>query len=571
MNLLLIKSRADGWKQPTPAQAEAGNYKKPRVRWQGLEIAIENLAGTVREGKGWRTEMKYDYGYVCRSEAVDGDEVDVYLGPDLDAADTVYVVHQRKYGDWKSYDEDKAMIGFASEEAARDAYLAHYDDPRFLGPITAMPVEEFVRKVKATKEKPAMIKAIVLFMKGGKPGAPGLHKITVTDKNGRQVDQWVKAPHAKYDNRQMMLDFGDPYESIETRPGTTEAQVDAGKAALEDLKKHILGFRVGGKSTASLLGVRLYRGLSVSGEVNLVKKRIQSNADLAALAQVYRDPRFETFRVFYMRGDEVVGETAYSSRLPGSVQLKEDFTDMIAGDKDRFSADGFYILHNHPSGSSDPSKPDLLLTKRIAESVDGFRGHVVIDHNEYSVIDQDGRHKTVKAPELEGVDFTSNPSLDHDLLGSKITQPQDAAMFAKAMQKRGELGRPVLVMTQGFLAQASVIASFPMDALPGARDRKRLDGARAWLRAVGRKTGAGSHTFVVVSDADLEKERDKFAALIESGIATDVVSASGASLRQAGVSPRSSVSTWFANKGAERIVRGGEMAKSMPDFGTPLL
>ena len=157
MKLFLLKAR------PTPAQAEAGNYKKPRRQWNGLEIAIENPVGSVREGKGWRTKMQNAYGYICRSEAVDGDEVDVYLGPDLDTAPTVYVVHQRRAGDWDAYDEDKCMIGFESEAAARAAYLAHYDDKRFLGPITAMPVDEFVTKVKATREKPAMIKAVMFI------------------------------------------------------------------------------------------------------------------------------------------------------------------------------------------------------------------------------------------------------------------------------------------------------------------------------------------------------------------------------------------------------------------------
>lgn len=169
------------WKrhdEPTPAQAEAGNYRKPVVRWNGLDIAIENPAGTVRRGNGWQTRMVYDYGYVKRSEAVDGDEVDVYLGPNLDAP-MVYVVHQRKYGDWDAYDEDKVMAGFDSEDDARAAYLQHYDDPRFLGPITAMPVAEFVEKVRATHDKPAMIKGIdmtkiVLFMKAaGAPPPPG--------------------------------------------------------------------------------------------------------------------------------------------------------------------------------------------------------------------------------------------------------------------------------------------------------------------------------------------------------------------------------------------------------------
>lgn len=156
--MILLKAR------PTPAQAEAANYKKPRRQWNGLEIAIENPVGSIREGKGWRTKMQNAYGYICRSEAVDGDEVDVYLGPDLDTAPMVYIVQQRRAGDWNAYDEDKCMLGFESEAAARAAYLAHYDDARFLGPIIAMPVDEFVRKVRATADKPGMIKC-VLFMR----------------------------------------------------------------------------------------------------------------------------------------------------------------------------------------------------------------------------------------------------------------------------------------------------------------------------------------------------------------------------------------------------------------------
>lgn len=186
---LLIKSYADraSYREPTPAQAEAGNYKKPVVKWRGLEIAVENPAGSVRRGPGWETTMVHDYGYVKRSEAVDGDEVDVYLGPQLEIAPMVYVVHQRKYGDWEAYDEDKVMIGFPTEEAAREAYLMHYDDPRFLGPITCMPVDEFVAKVRATKEKPAMIKGIVLFMKAnGAPPTPG--KVVKEDGKDKIVE-----------------------------------------------------------------------------------------------------------------------------------------------------------------------------------------------------------------------------------------------------------------------------------------------------------------------------------------------------------------------------------------------
>jgi hypothetical protein len=155
--------------EPSAAQAEAGAYKKPTIQWRGLTLAIENPAGSVRRGvnrsgQSWEIRMTYDYGEVVGSMGVDGDPVDIYMGPNPDAP-MVYVVHQNTYGNWTKYDEDKCMLGFDSQADAEQAFLTNYTDKRFLGPVTAMPVDEFVAKVRATKEKPAMIKAI-LFFKG---------------------------------------------------------------------------------------------------------------------------------------------------------------------------------------------------------------------------------------------------------------------------------------------------------------------------------------------------------------------------------------------------------------------
>ena len=165
-------------KEPTPAQAVAGNYAKRKFDWNGLKVSIENDAGTLRhgvsaDGRAWHVRMHYAYGYIRRTEGMDGDQVDVYVGPHFDAP-MVYVVHQRRYGDWKNYDEDKAMLGFLSEDDARSAYLSCYDDPRFLGPITAMPVAEFVAKAKATLHAPQMIKALIITKKPGKVSPAGL-------------------------------------------------------------------------------------------------------------------------------------------------------------------------------------------------------------------------------------------------------------------------------------------------------------------------------------------------------------------------------------------------------------
>lgn len=57
-------------------------------------------------------------------------------------------------------------------------------------------------------------------------------------------------------------------------------------------------------------------------------------------------------------------------------------------------ATGYYLLHNHPSGITLPSKPDRTVTAKIASKIPGFAGHVIIDTNQYSVIDGDGKSQT---------------------------------------------------------------------------------------------------------------------------------------------------------------------------------
>lgn len=155
--------------EPSPEQAEADTYKKPRIEWAGLTIAIENPAGSVRRGTNrhgvsWEIRMRFDYGEVLGSMGVDGDPVDIYMGPNLEAP-MVYVVHQRKVGLWDEYDEDKCMVGFDCQADAEAAFLSNYNDQRFLGPVTAMSVSEFVDKVRATRRAPAMIKSLpVIFL-----------------------------------------------------------------------------------------------------------------------------------------------------------------------------------------------------------------------------------------------------------------------------------------------------------------------------------------------------------------------------------------------------------------------
>jgi len=123
-----------------------------RTVFQGIVIDIENKAGTFRtwydpfgNEKG-STFMNWDYGYAKGTSTVDGDEVDVYIGPHK-GSDRVFVVRQMKKPSFKEFDEYKVMLGFDNAGEAEHAYKLQYDDPRFFGGLTEISIEDFKDKL----------------------------------------------------------------------------------------------------------------------------------------------------------------------------------------------------------------------------------------------------------------------------------------------------------------------------------------------------------------------------------------------------------------------------------------
>ena len=133
-----------------------------RLKFRGLDVSIETDKGELRHWydphnkKKGSTKMTHAYGYIRRTKGVDGDHLDVYVGPN-ELAKNVYVVHQMKAPDFKKYDEDKCMMGFDSAEAAKAAYLHNFDDPRFFGSMSTIPFEKFKEKALATFEEPRKV------------------------------------------------------------------------------------------------------------------------------------------------------------------------------------------------------------------------------------------------------------------------------------------------------------------------------------------------------------------------------------------------------------------------------
>ncbi len=155
-------SPANDLPQPTEAQKDAGNYRKGHVRLNGLDISIENPAGSRRRPE-W-PPLQNHYGYFKGSVGADKDHVDVFMtdrasDPDL----PVFVVDQVNPDG--SFDEHKVVLGAADEADARATYLGNYEKGwTGLGAITPMTQDEFkawVRDPTLTKKPAAKIDSVI--------------------------------------------------------------------------------------------------------------------------------------------------------------------------------------------------------------------------------------------------------------------------------------------------------------------------------------------------------------------------------------------------------------------------
>jgi len=142
-----IEEAASEVEIPTENQKENGNYKKGHVHIHGLDISIENPKGSVRSGidrngNKWSTKLNNHYGYIKQTEGGDKEQVDVFLGSDLES-EKVFVIDQIK-PDTGQFDEHKVLLGFKDAKAAREGYLSNYDKGwQGLGALSEMDIKPF--------------------------------------------------------------------------------------------------------------------------------------------------------------------------------------------------------------------------------------------------------------------------------------------------------------------------------------------------------------------------------------------------------------------------------------------
>ena len=186
-------------------------------------------------------------------------------------------------------------------------------------------------------------------------------------------------------------------------------------------------------------------------EDNIMKKyvdlrdiKIESRNDLLKTCQVFKNPKFETFRIIYTRNNKIINYESITSKLPNScnvfrVKAKTPYLKTIKGFEDinrrmyRLGANGYYLQHNHPSGNAKASINDMILTERLSKNVKGFKGHIIVDHGTYAWIERDTRTGKLKANNNIFIDYL--PTLNSQEL------IKDSPLLHKTISSRNELAR----------------------------------------------------------------------------------------------------------------------------------
>ena len=151
---------------------------------------------------------------------------------------------------------------------------------------------------------------------------------------------------------------------------------------------------------------RIEENFYEKGYINLNHRLVNTRDDLVEIASIFRDERYETFRVVFMKGNNIVGYESITSKIPNKVSIvKQDKRGIRNAERcynkflsrmNRLSADGYYLVHNHPSNNAKASNEDVLATLQFAKKVNGFKGHLIVNTDSYAwiSIDKDGIPET---------------------------------------------------------------------------------------------------------------------------------------------------------------------------------
>mgnify|MGYP001159699565 CR=1 FL=1 len=314
--------------------------------------------------------------------------------------------------------------------------------------------------------------------------------VSTTDREGKPIR--TAAQRELFDSEKAL---DEPY------PKTRE---EASTRATNFLERAVR--RLGG----SVLGNQISREYKDTGQVSLIGKTAANSEELAILAQIYRNPMFETTRYFFFdKNNKIVAQTGVSARNPVSTTLTPGRRDMSTGEvveqlRDLITnakaqgAVSFTFIHNHPGGNPRPSKEDIGVVNNfntLSQMLHiKMRDSIVLDQSTYAVIPHNvAGHFSQdyqRAAFAIGQDLRTLPKesrnifrggkrfriKDHPLLGKDIIDTRDLAQAGVRLMRDSN---QVVLISMNANGKLAGIMELPVEAFvgeptPGRNDRNAI-------------------------------------------------------------------------------------------------
>ncbi len=266
----------------------------------------------------------------------------------------------------------------------------------------------------------------------------------------------------------------------------------------------------------------LYRKFSrdfhENGYVDLNGRKVSDVKEVADIAQIFRNPNYETFRILYTKGDTIIGQEAVSSRIPGQSNIFKD-NDKIKGFyniKDRMkrlNADGYYMIHNHPSGNAVASQIDIKTTQNFSNRIPGFKAHIIVNSGTYAVIEREKgelsrlttkNEITIENYKQDDIDkmMSSNPWSD-----IKIKSNQDIAKLMHDVKNNPNYSTLIMVDDKLF---PRIILDIPNNFF--SMKRSQIDG---YIKNIAKQNGA-ARAFIATTNNDVYNSTNKLLTITDS-------------------------------------------------------
>lgn len=237
------------------------------------------------------------------------------------------------------------------------------------------------------------------------------------------------------------------------------------------------------------------------GYIDLSEAKIGTKKDLVNVCNIFRDPRYETFRIFYMNNDRIVGQETITSKIPNTVILKDSairIYESMNNRIQRLGANGYYLAHNHISDSAVPSSHDMDLTRNFAANVRGFLGHIVLGNdNKYSIIEEDSKGRILMPKEKvlrkSVLNDMAEKLKENTLFDIKISCRENLVAILKQIQNEKEYSTAILTDTKCNIRMILDI--------PNKMFNQDLENLNGFFKNLARNSGS-TRVFIGTKDKD---------------------------------------------------------------------